>query len=122
MFHLRNAGRLGDVVVRVLGRCNYLADRRRRQALEFVAVECACCVRNCRIVGWLWQRVCLVGVSRLYPGKQPLLLSDRITDDRFLLLFDQADAQHDLQHTKVVLQSFQLLDLEERIATAGGIQ
>ena len=63
----------------------------------------------------------LLGASRLFPGKQPQLLFERVTDDRFALLFDQAENQLDVSQAEAMLRPFNLLELEEQTASAGGI-
>ena len=62
----------------------------------------------------------LLGVSRLYPGKQAHPQLERVTDDRFVLILDEADAQFDVSGIEALLRSFNLLKLEERIVAAGG--
>jgi hypothetical protein len=62
----------------------------------------------------------LLGVSRLFPGKQPQLLHPRITDDRFVLVIDQTDAAFELGDVERILQEFRVVEVEERLALAGG--
>jgi hypothetical protein len=64
----------------------------------------------------------LLGAARLYPGKQARPVLERVTDDRFVLVLDQADAQFDTHQVEAVLKPFDLLELEERVVTAGGSQ
>ena len=62
----------------------------------------------------------LMAVSHLFPGKQAHPLPDRVTDDRFVLLLDQADAQFDADRVEAMLRPFHLVGLEERVVSAGG--
>lgn len=62
----------------------------------------------------------LLGVSRLFPGKQVPLELDRVTDDRFVLALDQADAGANNVDFEALLSSFNLVALEERIVDVGG--
>lgn len=62
----------------------------------------------------------LLGVARLYPGKQVDPLVKRATDDRFVLVLDEADARFDVSQVEAMLRPFNLLELEERVVAAGG--
>jgi hypothetical protein len=62
----------------------------------------------------------LLAVCRLYPGKQASPLLERVTNDRFVLVLDQADAQFDTSQVEALLSPFNLLELEERVVAAGG--
>jgi len=64
----------------------------------------------------------LLAVCRLYPGKRSTPQLERVTDDRFVLVLDQSDAQIDASQVAAMLRPFNLLELEERIVTAGGIE
>jgi hypothetical protein len=59
-------------------------------------------------------------VSRLYPGKKYRPVLDRVTDDRFVLVLDEADAQFDTTRVEAMLKPFNLVELEERVVSAGG--
>ncbi len=61
----------------------------------------------------------LLGVSRLYPGKQPAPLFERVTDDRFVVVVDESDARFDSAHLEAVLRPFNLLEMEERVLSGG---
>lgn len=61
----------------------------------------------------------LLGVSRLFPGKQARPVLDRVTDDRFTLVLDQADAQFDAHRVEAMLRPFHLVELKERVVSAG---
>ncbi len=62
----------------------------------------------------------LLMVSRLFPGKQSHPVLERVTDDRFVLVLDEADAQFDVSRVKAMLMPFNLIELEERVISAGG--
>ena len=62
----------------------------------------------------------LLGVCRLFPGKQARPLMERVTDDRFVLVLDQADAQFNASHVEAMLRPFNLVELEERVVAVGG--
>ena len=62
----------------------------------------------------------LLGACRLFPGKQAQPLPERVTDDRFVLVLDQADAQFDIACVEALLKPLNLLELEERVVAAGG--
>ena len=62
----------------------------------------------------------LLGVSRLFPGKRPQLINPRVTDDRFVLVIDEQDAAFDADEVSEFLNKFNVIETEERIASAGG--
>ncbi len=62
----------------------------------------------------------LLAVSRLYPGKQARPIIERATDDRFVLVLDQADATFDVAQVEALLDPFNVLQLEERVVRPGG--
>ncbi|MBC8353594.1 MAG: DUF3341 domain-containing protein [Planctomycetes bacterium] len=62
----------------------------------------------------------LLAVSRLFPGKQPQIINPRVTDDRFLLVIDEADAGFDTAAVRKMLQEFHALAVEEKITLPGG--
>ncbi len=64
----------------------------------------------------------LLGVCRLFPGKQVRPLLERVTDDRFVLVLDQTDAQFSATQVEAMLRPFNLLELEERVVAAGGVE
>ena len=59
-------------------------------------------------------------VSRLYPGRQPQVIDPRVTDDRFVLVIDEADAAFDTAAVRRMLQEFHVVAIEEKVALAGG--
>jgi Alternative complex III, ActD subunit len=61
----------------------------------------------------------LLGVS---PGKQACPLFKHVTDDRFVLVLDEADARFDASLVEAMLRPFNLLELEERVVAAGGVR
>ena len=58
--------------------------------------------------------------SGLFPGKQPQVIDPRVTDDRFVLVIDEADAAFDTTAVREMLQEFHVLSVEERVTLAGG--
>jgi len=62
----------------------------------------------------------LLGVARLFPGKQARPVLERVTDDRFVLVLDQADAQFDTSLVEAMLRPFNLRHVEERVVATGG--
>jgi hypothetical protein len=62
----------------------------------------------------------LLFVARLVPGRKPSPLFQRVTDDRFVLVFDEVDARFDAARVESLLKPFNLLSLEEHIVAAGG--
>ena len=64
----------------------------------------------------------LFAVARLFPGKQAHPQLTRVTDDRFVLVLDQIDAQFDVSKVESMLRPFHLVELEEQVVSAGEIQ
>lgn len=62
----------------------------------------------------------LLGVSRLYPGKKVCPVLNRVTDDRFVLVIDEADARFDTSQVEALLKQFNLIELAERVVARGG--
>ena len=62
----------------------------------------------------------LFAVSRLFPGKRPRIIDPRVTDDRFVLVIDQADAAFDIAGVRKMLQEFHVLAVDEQVPLAGG--
>ncbi len=62
----------------------------------------------------------LFWVARLFPGKKYRPVIERVTDDRFVLVIDQADSQFDASQAEALLKPFNLVDLEERVLSTGG--
>ena len=63
----------------------------------------------------------LFAVSRLYPGKRPQLLDSRVTNDRFVLVIDEADASFDAVAVGELLAQFHAIQTEERITGGGAL-
>jgi len=61
----------------------------------------------------------LFGVSRLFPGKQPHIVSPRTTDDQFVLVIEESDAKFDVSTVNLFLQQFNVIETEERISNQG---
>ena len=61
----------------------------------------------------------LLGVCRLYPGKKIAPITDRVTDDHFVLVLDQDNAQFEVAQVEALLSPFHLLELEERVLSTG---
>lgn len=64
----------------------------------------------------------LFGVSRLYPGKEACPRLVHVTDDRFVLVLDEADARFDPAQVEAMLRPFNLLEWEERVVSTGGVR
>jgi hypothetical protein len=64
----------------------------------------------------------LFGVCRLFPGKKAQPLLERVTDDRFVLVLDQSDAQFSATQVEAVLRPLNLVELEQRVVSAGGAE
>jgi hypothetical protein len=56
----------------------------------------------------------LFGVARLYPGKKPKFVFDRVTNDRFVLVLVQTSAVFDLGALRSLLAPHNPVALEER--------
>jgi hypothetical protein len=54
-------------------------------------------------------------VSRLWPGKRPVLPAPRITDDRFVLAVEETDAAFDLAQVRQLFQRCNAVAVEERV-------
>jgi len=54
-------------------------------------------------------------VSRLWPGKGPLLPAPRITDDCFVLAVEETDAAFDLAQVRQLFQRCNAVAVEERV-------
>ncbi len=64
----------------------------------------------------------LLVVCRLYPGKRARLPRPEVTDDRFVLVLNEADATFDIATVETLLNQFNVLEVEERVLPAGGNQ
>jgi hypothetical protein len=54
-------------------------------------------------------------LSKLRPGKRPLLPHPRVTNDRFVLVLEETDAQFDLAKVRTMLQQYGAREVEERL-------
>lgn len=63
----------------------------------------------------------LLGVSRLFPGKQPRILNPRTTDDQFVLVIAEQDGSFDAEAVANSLAEFNVVETEERVISEGGI-
>ncbi len=57
-------------------------------------------------------------LARLWPGKRPVLVSHGITDDRFVLVLEESNAQFDLDRVRKLLEKFGAVRVEERLEEA----
>jgi hypothetical protein len=64
----------------------------------------------------------LFAVCRLYPGKRARPVTDRVTDDHFVLVLDEADATFDIAATTEMFQQFNAVEFEERVLPSGGLR
>jgi hypothetical protein len=53
--------------------------------------------------------------SKLFPGKKPNVVYERVTDDRFVLVLAETDAAFDVRKVREMFKPFGLLHLEERV-------
>jgi hypothetical protein len=61
----------------------------------------------------------LFAVCRLFPGKRPPVIDPRITDDRFVLVMDEADATFDVDEVTQLMRDFRAVETQERLVSAG---
>ncbi|HWP85264.1 MAG TPA: DUF3341 domain-containing protein [Terriglobia bacterium] len=55
-------------------------------------------------------------VSKLYPGKQAQLISPRVTNDQFTLVFEHTGGDVDVEQVRQLMQQHNAVALEERVA------
>ena len=55
-------------------------------------------------------------VSRLFPGKKPQLISPRVTNDQFALVFEHTGGNVDIDEVHHLLKSYNAVGIEERVA------
>jgi hypothetical protein len=53
-------------------------------------------------------------ISKLKPGKSPVLLAEGITNDTFVLAIEQEDATFDLERVRKLLERFNVRSISER--------
>ena len=54
------------------------------------------------------------GMNRLWPGRKPVLLDPRVTNDRFALVLEENDAAFDVEEVERFLRGHHALRVEER--------
>jgi hypothetical protein len=59
--------------------------------------------------------IALLLVSRLWLGKKPKVLYDRVTDDRFVLVLEETDATFDLEKVRRLFEHYHVISMEERV-------
>ena len=57
-------------------------------------------------------------LARLWPNKRPALVFPGVTDDRFVLLLEEADAQFDFARVRSLFEKFGAVAIEERLEEA----
>lgn len=57
----------------------------------------------------------LFGVSRLFPGKIAKMPSLEVTDNRFVLVIDDAETDYDATSVRLLLDKHHVLDVQERV-------
>ena len=55
-----------------------------------------------------------LGMSRLWPGRKPMLLDGRVTNDRFALVLEEDNAAFDVGEVEQFLRDHQAVRVEER--------
>ena len=60
--------------------------------------------------------IALFLVSKLFPGKKPQLISPRVTNDRFALVFEHTGGDVDVAEVQNLLKSYNAVEIEERVA------
>lgn len=60
--------------------------------------------------------IALFIVSKLAPGKKPQLISPRVTNDRFALVFEHTGGDVDVAEVQNLLKSYNAVEIEERVA------
>ncbi len=61
----------------------------------------------------------LFAISRLYPGKDWQYIAQRATDDRFVLVIDEADADFDAKAIEVFFRTFRVTSVTEILVGEG---
>lgn len=54
-------------------------------------------------------------ISRLWPGKEAVLPTHGVTDDRFVLVIEETDAAFDIDRLRGLLEKFNAVSVEERV-------
>ena len=70
------------------------------------------------LLGGFGSVFALFGLCRLYPGRRARLVHPRVTDDRFVLVVEEADATAGPAYLETILQPCGLVALEEHVVEA----
>lgn len=62
----------------------------------------------------------LLAVSHLYPGKRTQTIRPRVTDDRFVLVIDETDAQFDFHRVNDLMRAARAIQVEQQLVSGGG--
>ena len=65
--------------------------------------------------------IALFIVCRLYPGKKAKIVSPRVTNDHFVLVVDEDNAQFDIHQIESLIAPFHPVAVEERSVSDGGV-
>jgi hypothetical protein len=57
-------------------------------------------------------------LARLRPGKRVAMIHPGVTDDRFVLVLEESDAQFDLAQVRRLFENFDVVEFEERLEEA----
>ena len=60
--------------------------------------------------------IALFIVSKLVPGKKPQLISPRVTNDQFALVFEHTGGNVDVAEVHALLKAYHAVEIEERVA------
>ncbi|NOZ94167.1 MAG: DUF3341 domain-containing protein [Acidobacteria bacterium] len=60
--------------------------------------------------------------TRLWPGKAPLTPDPRATDDRFVLVVEEADSTFDVARVTRLLEGYNAFDIDERVVGQGEVR
>ena len=94
LFHLRHDRRVGHAVVSALDGVDRLAARCRGKPWNSLPSDVPVAFEAAVLLAGFGSVFALFFVSRLFPGKQPVI-DPRVTDDRFVLVIEEADATFD---------------------------
>lgn len=62
--------------------------------------------------------VAFLFVSRLWPGKKPVIADPAVTDNHFVLVIEETDAAFDPAKVRRLLQEYHVIRTEERVESA----
>jgi hypothetical protein len=60
--------------------------------------------------------IALLIVSKLVPGKKPQLISPRVTNDQFALVFEHTGGNVDVGEVHNLMLAYNAIEIEERVA------